>query len=80
MELFFFGVPNKGMMMSRLLPMVQGQPNVALVNALSPQSPYLPDLDEQFSGIALQRKMRIISIYKTKRSRIPQVIFPFVIG
>ena len=76
--MILFGVPNKGMTMSHLLPMVLGQPNVALVNALSPQSIYLSDLDEQFSGIALQRRMRIISIYETKRSQIPKVTYPSI--
>ena len=48
--LILFGVPNKGMMMSHLLPMVQGRPNAALVETLSTQSTYLSGLDEQLVG------------------------------
>lgn len=45
----FFGVPNKGMQISHLLPMVEGRPNSHLVQLLSMGSEYLRGLDEQFS-------------------------------
>lgn len=69
----FFGVPNKGMKTSHLLPMVQGQPNAHIVDVLSIDSDYLRSLDEQFSGIVTHRSIRILSIYETKRSATMQV-------
>jgi alpha-beta hydrolase superfamily lysophospholipase len=72
--IILFGVPNKGMMMSHLLPMVRGHPNAALIRALSPKSIYLTDLDERFSGTVLRRRVRIISVFETKRTQIPKVI------
>jgi hypothetical protein len=72
-QVLFFGVPNKGMEISHWLPMVEGQPNEALVRILSPGSRYLVDLDERFSGVSAIRKLRLISFYETKRSQIAEV-------
>lgn len=73
-----FGVPNKGMQISHLLPMVDNRPNDNLVHLLSPQSDYLHVLDEHFSGVALHRRIRIFSVYETKRSPTSKVrILPF---
>jgi hypothetical protein len=69
----FFGVPNKGMKTSHLLPMVEGQPNARIVHLLSPESHFLQDLDQQFSGIATHRDIKIMSVYETKRSLTTQV-------
>jgi hypothetical protein len=69
----FFGVPNKGMKTSHLLPMVDGQPNSKLIHVLSPASEYLPSLDVQFSGIATHRRIKIMSVYETKQSPTTQV-------
>jgi hypothetical protein len=71
----FFGVPNKGMRISHLLPMVEGQPNAKIVRLLSPDSDFLPNLDRQFSGIARHRDIKIMSVYETKRSTTTQVSF-----
>lgn len=72
----FFGVPNKGMKTSHLLPMVDGQPNGRLVHILSPASEFLPALDEQFSGIATHKRIKIMSVYETKQSLTTQVRLP----
>jgi hypothetical protein len=71
--IIFFGVPNKGMHMSHLVPMVKSQPNHVLVESLSPSSNYLVDLDKNFSGIALFRNIRLISAFETERSPTPVV-------
>lgn len=66
--IIFFGVPNKGMQMSHLIPMVKSQPNRTLVECLSPSSEYLTDVDRRFSGIALYPDIRLISAYETAES------------
>jgi hypothetical protein len=78
-EIIFFGTPNRGMHMRHLLPMVKGQPNASLVKLLSPTSVYLSQLDEQFSGLALIRDVRILSFYETKQSHTTLVI-PIVLS
>ena len=64
----FFGVPSKGMRMSYMLPMVDGQPNKQLVEALSdsPQNEYLSWLNNSFRGIALFRHLRLVSAFETQ--------------
>ena len=69
----FFGVPNRGMQISHLLPMVHGRPNSHLAQLLSTTSDYLEELDHQFSGIVTYRGIEIMSIYETKRTETPQV-------
>lgn len=64
----FFGVPNQGMHIEHLLAMVEGQPNQSLVQSLSAQSSHLSELDIQFTGLAIFRKIRFISVYETKKS------------
>jgi hypothetical protein len=71
--IFFFGVPNQGMYMSHLLPMAGSQPNEQLIRDLSRDSEYLSRLDIQFSGLAVFRTVRFVSIYETKRSRTTKV-------
>jgi hypothetical protein len=70
---FFFGVPHLGMEMSHLLDIIQGHPNEPLVRTLSREGGYLTLLNDQFRGIALFPKVRIISAYETKMSRATQV-------
>lgn len=71
--IFFFGVPNQGMYTSHLLAMTGSQPNEQLIKDLSRDSDYLARLDIQFSGLAVFREMRFISVYETKRSRTTKV-------
>lgn len=75
LQIFLFGVPNRGMRNSHLLPIVSGRPNSELVKALSRESTYLSRLDEQFSGVARLRNIRLISIYETRRSRTVEVSY-----
>jgi Putative serine esterase (DUF676) len=79
-EVIFFGVPHLGMSMSHLCQMVRGQPNIALVNEIFPNSAYLSTLDEKFSAVALSHKMRLVSAYETTRSRTTQVNFQALIS
>lgn len=72
-EIILFGVPNRGMRISHLAPMVKGQPNESLVQQLSMNSACWKDLQEQFRGIALHRDMRLISVYETQQSQVPKV-------
>jgi len=69
----FFSVPNRGMQISHLLPIVYGRLNSHLAQLLSTTSDYLKELDHQFSGIVTYKGIKIISIYKTKRTKTPQV-------
>jgi hypothetical protein len=64
----FFGVPSQGMHTEHLRAMVEGQPNQELIESLSSESKYLPELDIQFSGLAEFRTIRFISVYETKKS------------
>jgi hypothetical protein len=72
-SIFFFGVPHLGMEMSHLLAVARGQPNEALIRALSREAGYLTLLDDQFQGIVVFPKIRIISAYETRLSRAAQV-------
>ncbi len=64
----FFGVPSAGMHTSHLLAMVQGQENESLVKSLSPDSPYLRDLNDRFSGMKALRNVLCFWAYETKSS------------
>jgi alpha-beta hydrolase superfamily lysophospholipase len=68
-----FGVPNQGMEISHFLAMVDGRPNENLVRALRRDSPYLQELDHSFYNVATARRIRLISVYETRRSRRMQV-------
>ena len=69
----FFGVPNRGMLISHLLRMVEHRANEPLIQTLRKESPYLAGLDEQFFGVSLTREIDIMSVFETHRSQIPQV-------
>jgi hypothetical protein len=73
LQVVLFGVPNRGMELSHLLPMVHGQPNEGLIHLLSPESPFLVDLDQRFSGISTIRNTRLISFYETQESETAKV-------
>ena len=68
-----FGVPSKGMHMSHLLPMVEGQPNQPLIELLLPDSDGLSPLSQHSSSIATLHEIRLITAYETKRSRTTKV-------
>lgn len=71
--IIFFGVPNRGMHIAHLLQLVRERPNQDLVNTLSVHSPYLSMLDENFSGVATHRAIRLISAYETVESPVAEV-------
>lgn len=69
----FFGVPNRGMRISHLLPLVEHQPNEPLVQSLREGSFYLEHLDARFHGISSMRQIDLVSIYETQKSPTPKV-------
>lgn len=71
--IILFGVPARGTHMSHFLPMVEEYPNESLIRLLSPDSTYLSDLDQQFSGIAHLADVRLISVYETKMTMTTKV-------
>ena len=77
--LVFFGVPHRGMKIDHFLAMVAKQPNEDLISStLSPKSALLPELDEQFSKIAMDINQNIRFVYETKESQLTEVSFsPF---
>ncbi len=72
-QIIFFGLPSRGMKMSHLLSIVQGQFNQSLVELLFTGSARLKNLDSQFSGISLLNDVRLVSIHETLRSPILEV-------
>ncbi|OJD32091.1 kinesin light chain p46822 [Diplodia corticola] len=68
----FFGVPHKGMSTSRLVTMVQGNPNEDLIRDLSPNSSYLRHVEERFNGVHTRRGFRVVSFYETKTTKTVQ--------
>lgn len=75
--LVFFGVPHRGMEISHFLAMVARQPNEDLISrALSPDSALLPELDKQFSEIALRIDPNIRFVYETAESQMTEASLP----
>lgn len=64
----FFGVPNRGLRVDCLRPMVKGQPNELLISNLSSESDYLRQLHRTFCSAFTFADSRIISFYETKVS------------
>jgi hypothetical protein len=64
----FFGTPSRGMAMGQLRAMVGDQPNKDLVENLSEDSEFLPNLEAQFTGISHLQRMRLYWAYETKTS------------
>ncbi|KAL0256831.1 hypothetical protein SLS55_007640 [Diplodia seriata] len=69
----FFGVPHKGMSISRLTTMVKDCPNENMVRDLSPESSYLYHVEERFNGVHTGRLFRVVSFYETKTTPTVQV-------
>jgi triacylglycerol esterase/lipase EstA (alpha/beta hydrolase family) len=65
-QVIFFGVPNRGMQISHLLPIVKHRPNKPLIRALCKESPYLAQFSEQFLAISLTREMDLVSAYESR--------------
>lgn len=82
-DIVFFGVPNRGMEISHLLPMIEGQPNESFVRVLERGSLDLELLDRRFSNIIMHwqsryriERVRLISLYETSRSETVIVGYP----
>lgn len=64
----FFGVPNKGMDISSLIPMAGEQPNRPLLDSISIGSDLLQTQNQQFEKVFPYRDSGIISLYETMES------------
>ncbi|KAI9166340.1 Protein SERAC1 [Paramyrothecium foliicola] len=69
----FFGTPSVGMPLSHLLRMVEDQPNKDLVEALSDKSPFLANLEVQFTGISFLEGIKLLWAYETQTSSTVEV-------
>lgn len=74
----FFGVPNKGLENSHLIPMVHDQPNAHLVRDLCGESQYLALLQQTFCMKLKFENSKIISIYETMDTQTVGVSIPHV--
>lgn len=66
-SIVFFGVPNHGMDITSLMPIVQDGPNRALVESLANDSQALKEQDEVFSDI-VGDDVEIVFFYETLQS------------
>ncbi|KAH0551761.1 hypothetical protein GP486_007020 [Trichoglossum hirsutum] len=66
----FFGVPSRGMDISALIPMVEGQPNEALLKSIGTPSPTLKEQSKRFGDEFRDQGPRIIYFYETQLSPI----------
>lgn len=65
----FFGVPNQGMEISSLVPMVAGQPNQALLHSLGKESQVLRNQSRDFPKAFNSKDSEIFCYYETEMSR-----------
>lgn len=65
----FFGVPNLGMAIESLVPMVGDQPNRGFLETLGRNSALLRGHQEQFPAIFGSKPVHILGSYETKLSR-----------
>jgi len=63
-----FGVPSRGMETQALRTIVRGQANDAIVRELLVGSGYLQSLDDRFSNVALQGRMKLFLAFETRTS------------
>ncbi|KAH0541229.1 hypothetical protein FGG08_004285 [Glutinoglossum americanum] len=66
--ILFFGVPNQGVNISSLIPMVEGQPNMLFLLTLGKESGYLRNQHRAFCKVFDSRDCKIISFYETEES------------
>jgi protein SERAC1 len=64
----FFGVPNEGMEISSLIPMVKGQPNQALLHSLGKESQILRNQCREFPKAFGYPDSEIVCFYETEMS------------
>ncbi len=68
-DILFFGVPNQGMDITSLYPMVHGQLNMALLATLGKNNDHLENLVVKFNEVSSSRFYKIVSFYETLSSR-----------
>jgi hypothetical protein len=66
--MMFLGVPNQGMKIERLRPLVEGQPNEQLLYSLGTESQLLRNQTEQFAKAFSFEDSEIVCFYETVRS------------
>lgn len=64
----FFGVPSVGMAVPDIYEMLGDQPNKVLIDNLSDQSDFVPELEKHFEGISYTRGMVLFWAYETQRT------------
>lgn len=67
-SILLFGVPNQGMDVASLMPMVGNQPNRGLLHDLEHSSPTLSIRASRFSEDITHLRCNVINFYETKRS------------
>ncbi|EOD43895.1 putative ankyrin repeat protein [Neofusicoccum parvum UCRNP2] len=72
--LLLFGVPNRGMATESLIPMVEGQPNRPLVDALDEGNGTLRAQAGRFPAAFAFRDAEIVSFYETSQSPTAQQV------
>src|SRR4051794_31325479 len=74
----FFGVPNQGLDIASLVPMVKEQPNQQFLESLGRSSERLYKQAKEFEEAFDFRDSKIISFYETKLSKTAQRVCGFV--
>ena len=67
-SVLFFGVPNDGMDIESLIPIVSGQPNEAFLRALGPNSRILREQRERFETVINHKVLEVICFYESQAS------------
>lgn len=73
-RILFFGVPNQGMDIEALVPMVGDRPNRQLLESLGEGSDLLNRIATQFLGAFPLTSSEIVSFYETKKSPTAQKV------
>jgi hypothetical protein len=73
--IFFFGVPNQGIIVEQWIRMAKGQPNEYLLQTLGLRSTYLKRVHEEFQDAFRNLpNSEIVAVYETEETRLPKVI------
>ena len=71
---FLFGVPNQGIDIQSLLPMVQDQPNQYMLRSLSRESDLLQEQQDRFPNAFNFTDSKTICFYETKMSPTAELV------
>lgn len=66
--ILFFGVPNQGMDITSLIPMVANQANRGFLHTLESNSPILRMQAQQYSDAITNVRCDVVNFYETKKS------------